>query len=44
MSGSGSTLFTLADKESEARQMVDKIGKLGIKTGAFELHPKMDDL
>jgi len=43
MSGSGSTLFTLADARDEAQQMVDKMGEMGIKAGVFELNPRMDD-
>ena len=39
MSGSGSTLFTLADRLPEAQQIAAKIHDPSITSGIFELAP-----
>jgi 4-diphosphocytidyl-2-C-methyl-D-erythritol kinase len=39
MSGSGSTLFTLADNKSEADEAAARARKAGFKAGAYELAP-----
>jgi 4-diphosphocytidyl-2C-methyl-D-erythritol kinase len=42
MSGSGSTLFTLFDAESEARAAADQMGRI-VRAVAVELAPKIED-